>query len=257
MFEQILIVSFLIFPVTWLIGYFIEILITRKAVFGHLGYFSPIVNALAYIGVFVHEACHKITCIIVRMPSRDFSVSLRNRYGNVDPHGHVVPEQPNQATLLQGVLAAFAPLLIGTWLVYLSLEAVFNPSIEPIYRIIACVFCISVLLAITPSKGDIRFAMGVFNNDPEYSVYQLFLVLLSFLALWWAVETFQLYFTLEYVYYFFLIAFYYGFKFAFLGIGFCFKEATKKRSKYRPKRFRHFARRRFRPRRIRHEEVRR
>lgn len=255
MFEQILVVTFLIFPFTWFIGYIIEVLIGRKAVEKKLGYFNPIVNILSYIGVFVHELSHRITCFIVRVPARDFTVAFRNRYGEVAPHGHVAPERPYQSTLLQGFLTAFAPLLIGTWLVYFSLLIVFSPLFEPIIRIIAGVFCVSVLLAVAPSNGDLRYASGVYKNDPEYSLYQIFLVALSFFALWELVEITRWYFPLEFVYYFFLIGFYYVIKYLFIGISLLFKKGTKKRNKYRPKRFKSFTRRRFKPKRIKYEEV--
>jgi len=167
----------------------------------------------------------------------------------------VTPEQPYQSTLLQGFLVAFAPLLIGTWLVYFSLLVVFSSLFEPIFRIIAGVFCGSVLLAITPSKADLRHARGVYQNDPHYSLYQIFLVALSFFALWGLVEITRWYFPLEFVYYFFLIGFYYVIKYLFIGISLLFKKGTKKRNKYRPKRFKRFACRRFKPKRIKYEEV--
>ena len=257
MFEEIITVTFLIFPVTWFIGYFVHIFIARKGVNKELGYFSPIVNALTFIGVVVHEVSHRITCIIVGMPARGFSVSLRDRFGRVNPHGHVIPDRLYQSTFLQGLLVSIAPLLIGTWLVYFSLMVAFSPLFEPIYRIIAVVFCISVLLAITPSQSDIRLIGTIYLNDPEYSLYQIFLVALSFLALWVSVEILHWYFPLEYLYYFFLIVCYYAFKYLFKGIRLVYSKITIKKEKYKPKRFRHFARRRFRPRRIRREEGRR
>ena len=255
MFEQILVVTFLIFPFTWFIGYIIEVHIGRKAIDKKFGYFNPIVNILTFIGVFVHELSHRLTSFIVRMPARDFTVAFRNRFGEVNPHGHVTPDRPYQCTLLQGILVSIAPVLIGTWIIYFSLMVVFSPLIEPIYRIAAGVFCVSVLLAIAPSSADIRYAYGVFQNDPEHSIYQLFLVGLSFLGLWWLLDFTRWYFPLEFVYYFFLIAFYYEFKYLFIGISLCFKRVTKKQDKYRPKRFKRFARRRFKPKRIRYEEV--
>ncbi len=218
MFEEIMRVTFLIFPLMWVIGYFVHIFISKKAFNKKFGYFGPIINVLAFIGVAVHEFSHQITCIIVGMPTKGFSVSFRDRFGRVNPHGNVIPDQPYQSTLIQVLLVSLAPLLIGNWLVYFSLIVAFNPLFEPIYRIIAVVFCISIILAITPSTPDIRLIGSAYKNDPEYSLYQIFLIALSFLALWASVDILHWYFPLEYLYYFFLILCYYGFKYVFKGI---------------------------------------
>ena len=255
MFEEIMRVTFLIFPLMWVIGYFVHIFISKKAFNKELGYFSPIINILAFIGVAVHEFSHQITCIIVGMPTKGFSVAFRDMFGRVNPHGHVIPDQPYQSTLIQILLVSLAPLLIGTWLVYFSLMVAFSPLFEPIYRIVAVVFCISVILAITPSTPDILLIGSAYKNDPEYSLYQIFLIALSFLALWASVDILHWYFPLEYLYYFFLILCYYAFKYIFKGIRLVYSKITIKKEKYKPKRFRRFARRRFRPRRIRFEEV--
>ncbi|KKM17731.1 hypothetical protein LCGC14_1672800 [marine sediment metagenome] len=255
MFEEIIRVTILIFPLMGVIGYFVHIFISKKAFNKELGYFSPIINILAFIGVAVHEFSHQITCIIVGMPTKGFSVAFRDRFGRVNPHGHVIPDRLYQSTLMQILLVSLAPLLIGTWLVYFSLMVAFSPLFEPIYRIVAVVFCISVILAITPSTPDIRLIGTVYKNDPEYSLYQIFLVALFFLALWASVDILHWYFPLEYLYYFFLILCYYAFKYIFKGIRLVYSKITIKKEKYKPKRFRRFARRRFRPRRIRFEEV--
>ncbi len=254
MFEEIIAVTFLIFPFTWVIGYIIQILITKKAIRKELGPFSQIVNVLTYIGVFVHEGCHRITCLIVGMPTKGVSVAFRDMFGRVNPHGHVDPDQPYQSTLLQGVLVSLAPMLIGTWMVYFSLMVVFSPLYDPIYRILAVIFCISVLLAITPSSADINFIGTMYQNDPVYSLYQIFLVGLSFFGLWISVEIFHWYFTLEFFYYFILIVSYYMFKYLFKLMKFISSKITRNKEKYRPRRFRRLARRRFRPIRVDYKE---
>ena len=144
---EMLLMSLAIFPIMYFIGYLCDrILFSRD--YGRI--LKTIIRILFFIGVIVHELSHRLVCALTGVPAHNTTVKYRPL-----PHGYVKPREPLQYTLLQGVLVCFAPLLIGTWLIYFLLIATFNPIFHPIFRIIAGFSSFSILLTLAPSRGDL------------------------------------------------------------------------------------------------------
>jgi hypothetical protein len=215
MFGQMLLKAFYIFIIMYIIGFAIEKFVLSRDL-GRVG--DTIVNLLFFVGVIVHEASHRVMCIMTGAPAHNMRVNFRNKYGSTSPGGSISLRQPFQLTFIQGLLICFGPLIIGAWLIYLFLVVAFNPFFDPIIRVISGFLCVSILLAITPSKADLSKIKFSWQNDPSHSLYQTLLLLISFLLVWWIVGAYNLVFPLELYYYPPIIIVYIIFKYSFIGL---------------------------------------
>lgn len=210
---DLFILSLLPFLVVLVLGYIFESIVRGK----DLGAFTSIISILMFIGVVFHELSHYIFCVLTRVPTEGLHISLRYK-GHINPHGEVVPEHPYKITFLQAMLVSLGPVLVGTWIAYFSLNAAFNPALDPLVRIIAGLVVVSTLLASTPSPADFHMIKFAFSNDPQHSYYQLSLISLSLLLSWGIVNLFNLVFSFEPLYYIIIILWYFFLKFSFIGI---------------------------------------
>ncbi|MHA2130700.1 MAG: hypothetical protein ACW99L_12065, partial [Promethearchaeota archaeon] len=245
MFYDVIIFTFFWVPAICLIGYLFEVFLYRK----NLGPFSWIINILTVVGVLIHEISHRIMCAITGVPAGNMRVRIRNRQTKeISVGGSVSLKHPFQMTFLQGLLVGLAPLLFGTWMIYFSLLVAFNSIFDPLYRIIAGLFCLSVLLALVPSSVDIAGLRYRYQNDPKHSWYQVFLLILSFAIAWVLVDYLVINLPFEFLYYF-VIAFCYGLlKYTFLGINTVFAKLGARKNKHKRKRgYKRLVRRRFKP----------
>jgi len=216
MFGLILLIGLAILPVIYLIGYTSYRLLYVKDL-GSFG--NTFKHLLFFVGVIVHELSHRIICLITGVPAYNMRVKYRaENSSSAAPHGSVSLRQPFQISFTQAFLISFAPLLIGTWIIYFLLQVVLSTSFNPIFRIIA-VFCIlSILLTISPSKTDLAGIKQGYQNDPQHGQYQIFLITLSFLISWALVGWFNIIFPYEFFYYFIIILSYFFLKYYFLSI---------------------------------------
>lgn len=237
---EIFLISLAIFPILYFIGYICDkILLIRD--YGKI--FKTILRILFFIGVIVHELSHRLMCALTGVPAHNLTVKYRPL-----PHGSVTPKEPLQYTLLQGFLICFAPLLIGTWLIYFLLLATFNPLFHPISRIITGFSSFSILLTLAPSQADLRSIKRGFQNDPQHGLYQILLVILSFIMTWITVVVYHLRFPFEFIYYFIIILFYLVFKYSFILLRIILYRIRFHRREIPHKiRSKRFARRRYRP----------
>jgi hypothetical protein len=240
---DLFIVSLGMFPVVLFLGYFLENAVVRR----NLGPFNFIVNILNFIGVLFHELSHYALCLLTGVPVGRMFVRFRDEETRrVAPHGVVHTTKPYQETFLQSILVSLGPLLIGTWIIYFSLEVAFSSLFHPVYRIIAGFLALSILFASTPSAPDFRLMRLGIDNDPRHSVYQLFLLILSIFTSWGVVIIFNISFPIEFFYYFIIIGWYVIFRYSFMGIRWVINKVLKRfdREQYR-KKFRRFSRRKY------------
>lgn len=237
---ELFIESLAAFPFVLVIGYFFSYLLRGR----DIGFFTAIVNILTFIGVFFHEISHYAFCLITRVPAGKISVKLRYA-GYVNPHGSITPDKPYQLTFLQSMLVGLGPVLIGTWIIYFSLKVALSSLFDPLYRIIAGLLVVAVLLASTPSAQDFHMMKEGFNNDPKHSFYQIILLLLS-LLLAWGIVILLSWQTIEFLYYITIIIWYFILKYSFIGIRGGFdKIRTRFGKEQYETRFRRFSRRRY------------
>jgi 4-hydroxybenzoate polyprenyltransferase len=237
---EMFLISLAVFPILYFIGYLCDkILYIRD--YGRI--MRTILRILFFIGVIAHELSHRLVCALTGVPAHNTTVKYRPR-----PHGSVTPKEPLQYTLLQGFLICFAPLLIGTWLIYFLLMATFNPLFHPISRVITGFSSFSILLTLAPSQADLSCIKRGFQNDPQHGLYQIFLVLLSFIMTWITVVVYHLRFPLEFIYYFIIILFYVLFKYSFILLRISYIRIMFRKGEIPHKiGSKRFARRRYRP----------
>jgi len=242
---DLFITSLMIFPVILVVGYLVE-----KALWGRdMGPFVIFVNIMAFVGVFIHEVSHALLSLLTGVPVKSISIRLRRAdTGEVSPHGEMNARRPYQRTFLQSLLTSLGPVLLGAWIFYFALEIAFNSLFEPLYRILAGLLALSVLIASTPSPQDFRVTILTFNLDPRHSFYQIILLTGSFLLTWGYVELFNIIPPMEFLYYIIFIIWYFTLKFSLIGIQWGINKIRIRfgNERYR-KHFRRFSRRTHKP----------
>ena len=182
-----------------------------------LGMFRPIVLRLAYVGVVIHELSHYFACLIVGIKPRHLKIKWRDEYfGFRSPHGSVEPGR--KVSFLQGFIVAFAPLYISTWLIMLTFTIFPSSSFNPIVRVIAFLFCISLFTGAAPSTADFNYMLYAFKLDTTHTFYQIFLVCLSGIILGGVLLYTQVIFLLDVLYYLAIAGLYLFLKFSLIGI---------------------------------------
>jgi len=221
---------------------------------------NKIVNALAIIGIIIHELCHIAMCVItnIRIESINLIGRLENKekdtsekYGKYSYFGNVKISGNKQFSFLQATLIGLAPLFVSFWLFFYLLEQLFNPQLNIFLFFLYAFIMTSIALAAAPSLTDVLTIPKAFKNDPRYSMYQIFLSVLSILLVWVLINIYQLSFFLfhEVINYVLIMITYYVFKYSFRGINrIIYKISSRnRRLSNRSHHFKRYTRRRFKP----------
>jgi len=190
-------------------------------------------NALAFVGVFVHEMAHyTLGTIFGAKPGK---VRVKYRSGDksrVAPHGSMSNPKFERYSLLQTFAISFGPLLVSTLLFMFCLDVIFHIQTELWVNVVVAFFSFSLIFGSKPSGKDVKLIGMSFQIDPRYSVYQIFLIVLSGMLIWLFVDLYYLVLPFEVLYYieYFVVltAFYFGLKGAFWSVGKIAKGVAKK-----------------------------
>ena len=209
------------------------------------GPFYPFILRFRVVGVTVHELAHYIMSLAVGMKPSEIKVFWRDSEGRRNPHGHVMVEM---GSFLQQFLSCLAPLYISTWLIFLSIPIWLSSAFDPVIRIIAFLFTISLFLGAAPSSTDFRLIGKAFTRDYSYGFYQIFLIFISTLILFGILIAYEIVLTLDVFYYLGIAGIYLILKFSFIGVNNLFdmlatRDYTKPQNEI-PRRLKH---RRYRP----------
>ena len=244
MFGDMLFISLFIFVFVYGIGHLTEVFIVQRDL-GRVG--NTAKHLFFFVGVIFHEASHRLMDILVGVPSHNLSVKYRDENSSrTNPHGSVTLKHPHQMTFLQAFLGSFAPVLFGAWVMYYLLMVAFNPFFDPIIRVIAGLVTVSILMTLKPSQADLRWLSISFQNDSQHSLYQIFLVTISFLITWAVVGVYDIIFPVEYLYYFLIILFYVVLKYGFILIRVLFNKLQSE-IPHSARSVKRMARRRYKP----------
>lgn len=240
---DLFITSLLIFLFVLVTGYVVQIVLWGK----DKGPFTTIINILAFIGVYIHEISHAVLSIFSGAPVRSIRVRLRDEdTGRVAPHGEIGIRRPYQMTFLQSLLTSFGPVILGSWIFYFAMQFAFDSLVDPLFRIIAGLIALSVLIASTPSPQDLRLIIVYFNFDPQHSFYQIIVLTASILLSWAIVVAFNIVFYIEFFYYGLIIFWYFTLKYSLLLIKWGFnKIRTRFKKETNRSQFRRSARRKY------------
>lgn len=208
---------------------------------------DKIVKALAIIGIIIHELCHIIMCIITNTKIHSYSlierVDKKDGRRNMLYGGRVTINDTDRLTFLQALLIALAPIYLSFWLFYFLLEQLLYANVSELMFFIILLIMISIILGASPSLVDLLSIPKAFNRDPQYSIYQIFLLLLSGATVWFIITMWNIYIVHDIIFYIVTFFGYYGFKYGFKVIysflrpkGIKYKKLYRKRLKpIRPK----------------------
>jgi len=206
----------ILFPIILIASYITEQILLRY----NYGPFSKLIIILRFIGVAIHELSHFLMCLLVGIKPKEIKIKFRSEITNSpDPHGSVKHNNHKQ-TFLQQALISLAPLIISTWLFFWSLMIALNSSYNPVIRIIASFFCLSLFLGATPSMPDLQNIWRTFKTDINYSLYQIFLVLVSGLIVWLFLTHYGINLILDLLFYILVGIMYYILKYFLTGINY-------------------------------------
>lgn len=186
------------------------------------GFLNRIIRALAMVGIIIHELCHILMCLITNTRIKKIRLLAKNedesQKGKFEYFGNITVKGGDRLTFLQAMLISLAPLIFSFWIFFFLLEQIFNPEINIVLFFLYLFIMVSIVLAAAPSFADLICIPKAFREDPYYSIYQVFLLLLSLLTFWIVVSLLQLTFFHEIIVYILIMIFYYSFKYSFKGI---------------------------------------
>ncbi len=190
----------------------------------HTPGFKTFFDIIAFIGVFVHELAHYTLGTLFGAKMGKITVRYRNRkVSRISPHGWVDNPEYERQSFIQAFMISFAPLFVSTFLFMFCLDIIFHIQAEIWIKLIAVLFCVSLLIGSEPSGQDVKLVGRKFNTDPRYSLYQICLVVLSMVLVWLFVDLYFIILPFEVLYYIeyflFVALFYYTLKFVFWVIG--------------------------------------
>lgn len=212
-----------------------------------------IVQAISIIGVIIHELCHLFMCIITNTHVEKVTLVKRmknNKYEGKHGFGGEVKISEHNISFLQALLIGLAPLFLSFWLFFFLWEQVSNPSIDAWLFFFYLFVMISIVLSSAPSFADLAMIPKAFQNDINYSFYQILLLILSVFLTWTVVVVHDIHVIHEIFCYITIMGVYYGLKYGFKGIGNIFYLIYEKRRNFRrPRKFKNkkFTRRRLKP----------
>lgn len=204
--------------------------------YAHTPGYKAVFNVIAFVGVFIHETAHYTMAILLGVKPGKFRVKFRSEIGGeVAPHGSIENPESERNSVLQIFVVAFAPMLVSTFLFMFCLDLIFNIQTLLLVKVVAFVFAGSLLIGLEPSGQDVKVVGYSFKRDPRYSIYQIFLLVLSGALIWMFVDLYIFVLPFEVLYYiaYFLIltSFYFALKGAFWIVGKSIKGIAKKMGK--------------------------
>ena len=175
-------------------------------------------QVLAVLGIVIHELCHVLMCLLTDTPIRTMKILERSdneskfglKYG-----GRIELKEFDKLTFLQALLIGFAPLYLSFWLFFFLWELLKNPSLEVVIFYLYIFIMVSLVLSAAPSFADLFTIFGSFQFDWRYSLYQIFLLLISICTVWFSVAYFQFEVFHEILTYLLILLGYYVYKYGF------------------------------------------
>ncbi len=214
---------------------------------------NKVVRALAIVGIVIHELCHVLMCLITNTSIEHIKLLERTetKYGSnkYEYNGRVKVNSQKRLTFLQALLISLAPLIFSFWLFFSLWELLLTTSLNLFLFFLVIFVMVSIVLAASPSAADLFCIPAAFKEDPRYSMYQIFLLILSIITVWSIIVINQFSFIHEIISYILIMVFYYIYKYSFIGIDkIWYVIFLKKRDPNQQKlKYRRFMRRRFKP----------
>ena len=182
---------------------------------------NKVVKALAIVGIIIHELCHVFMCLITNAPIKSVNLlekTEKYRGNQLGYSGSVIMDSDKRLTFLQALLIGLAPLILSFWLFFYLWDLLLTVNLE-LYLFFFIIFVMfSIVLAASPSATDLLCIPSAFQENPMYSLYQIFLLILSIITVWYIIVINQFSFIHEIINYILIMVFYYTYKYSFIGI---------------------------------------
>jgi hypothetical protein len=242
--------------IPYILGFMIFSLILSYVAFRYVSPpFSQIVRVLAVIGIVIHEICHYVMCIVTCSPIEEVTLVKKLDFKEEQRLGYYgeVKVQEHRLSFLQAVLIGLAPLYLSFWLFFFLLNILVYSRVDAVVFMVCILIMISISLSAAPSFADFLVIPKAFLNDINHSMYQILLIVLSFLLTFITLTVFNLQGFHEFFVYLIVTGFYFGFKYGFRIIGnlLC-KNSTIAKTLSNRNNFRRYSRHRHNPEKKRH-----
>jgi hypothetical protein len=217
--------------------------------------YSEIIKGLAMTGIIFHELCHYLMCIVTSSPIEKVTLIKKLDFKEEQRLGYYgeVKVQEHRISFLQAVLIGLAPLYLSFWLFFFLLEILLYSQVEPVVLFVCIFIMISISLSAAPSFADFLIIPKTFLNDFNHSMYQVLLIVLSFLLTFTILTVFDLQGFHEIFVYLIVTGFYFGFKFGFRITGnLLYKNRSIAKTLSNRNNFKRYSRRRHNPEKKRH-----
>lgn len=212
-----------------------------------------IFQGVSIIGIVVHELCHIIMCLITNTHIESISLVHRVKLDKPDKYfgyGGQVNVRDERISFLQGFLIGFAPLYLSFWLFFFLWGQISNPHIDFWFFLFYLFVMISIIFSAAPSFADLYLIPKSFYNDVRYSLYQIFLVIISIILVSGIIHNFNLAFFHEVFLYILIYIAYNIFKYGFKGIYYIMLNIRSNKmgvSRFRKRHYKDLTRRRRKP----------
>ena len=217
--------------------------------------YSEIIKGLAMAGIVIHEICHYVMRIITRSPIEKVTLIKKLDFKEEQRLGYFgeVQVQEHRISFLQAVLIGLALLYLSFWLFFFLLEILVYSQVDVVVFFICIFIMISISLSAAPSFADFLMIPKAFLNNFNHSMYQIFLIILSFLLTFTLLTVFDLQGFHEFFVYLIVTGFYFGFKYGFRISGnLLYKNRLIAKSLSNRNNFKRYSRRRHNPEKKRH-----
>ncbi len=216
-----------------LISFIVKYLLVNKASNGVRNF----ARIFFILGIASHELAHLIICKLTGAPVREIkllgwdkenhgTVKKYSYYGSVNIH------EESPFTFLQALLGALAPVYVLFWILWPLIQILFNANLDFWGCLIILLVIISLIVGIAPSAEDIYCIGAAVSRDPTYTLYQIFLLIPSFITGTIIVCIYGWIFPHEALFLLLLGAFYYVYKYLFKGIRHLYKHFKERRQSY-------------------------
>jgi hypothetical protein len=192
-----------------------------------------VIKCSAVIGIIIHELTHVLMCKITNTPIKQIILlekinRIGKKKGEFNYGRKVLVDDISRLTFLQALLISLAPIYVSFWLFFFLLQQLSNRSLDVLWFYIAIFIMISIFLAAAPSFADLLVIPQAFNNNSTHSLYQIFILFISFGIIWTISTVGHVVYFHEVIFYGLVFVAYYVFKYFFRGVKGIFKLIQKK-----------------------------
>ena len=213
---------------------------------------NKLMKVLGIVGIVIHEVCHILMCLITNTKIDSYSLVERidhtDRKSEFEYGGWVKIKTTGRIAFLQALLVALAPIYLSFWLFFFLLDQLLYANVSEVFFFVSIFLMISLVLGASPSIADLSNIPKAISQDPIYSLYQIFILVLSGGTVWLIITLYNIFLIHDIFYYGSVFFSYYVFKYGLKLVNELWRYIYHTRRGHSKKtKFRKLTRRRFKP----------